>query len=85
MASACVRFMKDSNCATAVISNPMDFQTMFRKVKQKNYRSKREFQDDLDLIWSNCYTYNASEVKNMVYSEVQYLMMLVEPSPPKMC
>jgi len=36
---------------------------MLRKVKQKSYRSKREFQDDLDLIWSNCYNYNASEVR----------------------
>jgi transcriptional activator SPT7 len=53
----------DSNSATVVISNPMDFQSMLRKVKQKSYRSKREFQDDLDLIWSNCYTYNASEVR----------------------
>ena len=77
--------MNDSDSATTVISNPMDFQTMLRKVKQKNYRSKREFQDDLDLIWTNCYTYNASEVKDMVYSEVQYLMILVEPSSPKMC
>ncbi|KAF8815964.1 hypothetical protein BYT27DRAFT_6482270 [Phlegmacium glaucopus] len=44
-----------------VIANPMDFQTMQRKVKQKTYKSKREFKDDLELIWSNCYTYNASE------------------------
>ncbi|KAF5355103.1 hypothetical protein D9756_005773 [Leucocoprinus leucothites] len=44
-----------------VIANPMDFQTMLKKVKQKQYKSKREFKDDLDLIWSNCYTYNASE------------------------
>ncbi|KAF7783329.1 hypothetical protein Agabi119p4_2705 [Agaricus bisporus var. burnettii] len=44
-----------------VISNPMDFQTMQKKVKLKNYKSKREFKDDLELIWSNCYTYNASE------------------------
>ncbi|CAA7263126.1 unnamed protein product [Cyclocybe aegerita] len=44
-----------------VISNPMDFQTMLKKIKQKQYKSKREFKDDLDLIWSNCYTYNASE------------------------
>ncbi|KAK0447963.1 hypothetical protein EV421DRAFT_1900630 [Armillaria borealis] len=41
-----------------IIQNPMDFQTMARKVKAKSYKSKREFQDDLDLIWTNCYTYN---------------------------
>ncbi|KAH9922095.1 uncharacterized protein B0H18DRAFT_1121112 [Fomitopsis serialis] len=42
-----------------VISNPMDLQTMLKKAKQKQYKSKREFKDDLDLIWSNCFTYNA--------------------------
>lgn len=45
-----------------VISQPMDFQTMHKKVKQKAYKSKLEFQDDLNLIWTNCYTYNATEV-----------------------
>ena len=44
------------------ISNPMDLQTMLKKVKQKQYKSKRDFKDDLDLIWSNCFTYNQQEV-----------------------
>ena len=48
--------------ATA-IATPMDLQTMLRKVKGKNYKSKREFQDDLELIWSNCFQYNATEVR----------------------
>ncbi|KAH8990666.1 Bromodomain-containing protein, partial [Lactarius hatsudake] len=42
-----------------IITNPMDFQTMGRKVKRKQYKSKKEFKDDLDLIWSNCFVYNA--------------------------
>jgi hypothetical protein len=67
MVRACSSVQKYYNNATAVISNPMDFQTMLRKVKQKSYRSKREFQDDLDLIWSNCYSYNASEVSVSSY------------------
>lgn len=46
-----------------VIANPMDFATMLKKVKSKQYKSKREFKDDLELIWSNCYTYNAAEVR----------------------
>ncbi|KAL5476500.1 SPT7_4 [Sanghuangporus weigelae] len=33
-----------------IIKEPMDLQTMLRKVKQKQYKSKAEFQDDLDLI-----------------------------------
>jgi transcriptional activator SPT7 len=49
---------------SSVISNPMDFQTMLKKVKQRQYKSKKEFRDDLDLIWSNCFTYNASEVRD---------------------
>ncbi|KAI0941499.1 hypothetical protein AcW1_003374 [Taiwanofungus camphoratus] len=44
-----------------VIANPMDLQTMLKKVKQKQYKSKKDFKDDLDLIWSNCFTYNATE------------------------
>ncbi|KAG2073285.1 hypothetical protein BDR04DRAFT_1095186 [Suillus decipiens] len=44
-----------------VIVNPMDLQTMLKKVKSKQYKSKREFADDLDLIWTNCFTYNATE------------------------
>ncbi|GLB37890.1 putative bromo domain containing protein [Lyophyllum shimeji] len=44
-----------------VIANPMDFATMLKKVKSKQYKSKREFKDDLELIWSNCLTYNAAE------------------------
>ncbi|TEB37910.1 Bromodomain-containing protein [Coprinellus micaceus] len=43
------------------ITNPMDFLTIGRKLKTKSYKSKREFKDDLDLIWSNCYKYNAAE------------------------
>lgn len=45
-----------------VITNPMDLQTMLKKVKAKLYKSKREFKDDLDLMWANCLTYNATEV-----------------------
>jgi len=48
----------------AVISTPMDFQTMLKRVKGRNYKSKREFKDDLDLIWSNCLTYNAVLVRH---------------------
>ncbi|TDL22893.1 hypothetical protein BD410DRAFT_897775 [Rickenella mellea] len=44
-----------------IITNPMDLQTMLKKVKQKHYKSKREFQDDLELIWSNCFVYNTGD------------------------
>ena len=41
---------------------------MGKKVKQKQYKSKKEFKDDLDLIWSNCFVYNATEVRLLCYS-----------------
>jgi transcriptional activator SPT7 len=32
---------------------------MTKKLKSLSYKSKKEFVDDLDLIWSNCLKYNA--------------------------
>jgi transcriptional activator SPT7 len=61
----------DSTNHHPVIANPMDLQTMLKKVKQKQYKSKREFKDDLDLIWSNCFTYNATEVSGMYQNNSQ--------------
>ena len=53
-----------SECeSNPVIKEPMDFQTMLRKVKQKQYKSKNEFIDDLELIWSNCSIYNTGDVR----------------------
>ncbi|KAK5164700.1 hypothetical protein LTR04_001732 [Oleoguttula sp. CCFEE 6159] len=42
-----------------VIKHPMDIGTMMKKLKALTYRSKKEFVDDLNLIWSNCLKYNA--------------------------
>ncbi|KAF2018447.1 transcriptional activator spt7 [Aaosphaeria arxii CBS 175.79] len=42
-----------------VIKQPMDIGTMMKKLKQLHYKSKKEFVDDLMLIWSNCLKYNA--------------------------
>ena len=41
-----------------VIKNPMDIGSMIKKLKQLHYKSKRDFVDDLNLIWSNCLKYN---------------------------
>lgn len=43
-----------------VISRPMDIGTMIKKLKQLSYKSKREFVDDLNLIWANCLKYNSN-------------------------
>lgn len=37
----------------------MDLGSMTKKLKSISYKSKREFVDDLNLIWSNCLKYNA--------------------------
>ena len=44
-----------------VIKNPMDLGTMTRKLKAFQYKSKEEFMNDLDLIYTNCFTYNTAE------------------------
>ncbi len=42
-----------------IIKHPMDIGTMMKKLKQLQYKSKKEFVEDLMLIWSNCLKYNA--------------------------
>ena len=43
-----------------VIKQPMDIGTMMKKLKQLVYKSKKEFVDDLMLIWANCLKYNST-------------------------
>jgi transcriptional activator SPT7 len=38
----------------------MDLGTMTKKLKTLQYKSKKEFVDDLNLIWANCLRYNAN-------------------------
>lgn len=42
-----------------VIKHPMDIGSMFKKLKNLAYKSKKDFVDDLNLIWANCLKYNA--------------------------
>ena len=42
-----------------IIKHPMDIGTMIKKLKSLSYKSKKEFVDDLNLIWANCLKYNA--------------------------
>lgn len=39
----------------------MDLGTMSKKLKAQEYSSKQQFVDDLQLIYSNCFTYNTAE------------------------
>lgn len=42
-----------------IIKQPMDIGTMQKKLKAFQYKSRKEFVDDLHLIWSNCLRYNS--------------------------
>ncbi|WVQ98831.1 hypothetical protein IAU59_005962 [Kwoniella sp. CBS 9459] len=44
-----------------VIKKPMDLTTVLRNVKARKYKSKADFESDLNLIWSNCFEYNSQE------------------------
>lgn len=43
----------------SIIKQPMDIGTMQKKLKALQYKSKKEFVDDLHLIWNNCLKYNS--------------------------
>ncbi|KAI5842522.1 hypothetical protein DFP73DRAFT_573945 [Morchella snyderi] len=43
----------------SIIKHPMDLGTVMKKLKTHQYKSKKEFVDDLNLIWANCLAYNA--------------------------
>ena len=42
----------------SIIKHPMDIGTMMKKLKNFQYKSKKDFVDDLHLIWQNCLRYN---------------------------
>jgi len=42
-----------------IIKKPMDLNTILKKLKNFQYKSKTEFVDDVMLIWKNCLTYNS--------------------------
>jgi hypothetical protein len=41
----------------------MDLGTVTKKMKNLSYRSKKEFADDLYLIYDNCLAYNTNSVR----------------------
>lgn len=48
--------------ATIVIKKPMDLGLVTKKLKACHYKSKKEFADDLYLIYENCLVYNTNPV-----------------------
>eukprot|EP01119_Soliformovum_irregulare_P020113 TRINITY_DN647_c0_g1_i3.p1 TRINITY_DN647_c0_g1~~TRINITY_DN647_c0_g1_i3.p1 ORF type:complete len:900 (-),score=263.12 TRINITY_DN647_c0_g1_i3:18-2717(-) len=51
-----------------VIKNPMDLSIMTKKLKAAEYSSKRDFEKDLQLIFSNCRRYN-TDPSSKIYLE----------------
>lgn len=41
-----------------VITNPMDFSTIKKKLNQSLYTNMKQFKDDIELTFNNCYKYN---------------------------
>ncbi|CAO3588136.1 unnamed protein product [Absidia cylindrospora] len=44
-----------------IISKPMDLSTVERKLSDYEYANENEFEDDIRLIFKNCYAYNPPE------------------------
>lgn len=42
----------------SIIKHPMDLNTVMKKLRSFQYHCKKDFVDDLMLIWNNCLTYN---------------------------
>lgn len=51
-----------------VVKNPMDLGTVLKKVKAQQYKDKKAFKADLDLIWDNCLLYNSLAVSRTAES-----------------
>lgn len=43
-----------------IIKHPMDLNTVTKKLRGLQYNCKKDFVDDLMLIWNNCFTYNTN-------------------------
>lgn len=55
-----------------VIKHPMDLGTMQKKVKSAQYKNKKQFAHDLNLIWDNCLLYN-SDPTHPLRRNVQFM------------
>lgn len=51
-----------------IVKKPMDLSTMMKKLRAHAYQDRRSFQADLDLIYANCYLYNAETVRCLLMS-----------------
>ncbi|KAI8388692.1 Bromodomain-containing protein [Radiomyces spectabilis] len=59
-----------------IIKRPMDLGTIKSKMENRRYTSFRQFEDDLRLMFSNCFAYNGPGT--FVYNECQTLEAVLE-------
>ena len=50
----------------------MDLGTILKKVKAQQYKDKKAFKADLDLIWDNCLLYNSLVVRSRRLTVLDY-------------
>lgn len=58
-----------------VVKNPMDFGTIRIKLDTNDYESIKDFEKDMDLVFSNCFLYNTNThtVVYQVFYKLDYL------------
>ncbi|KAF2835813.1 transcriptional activator spt7 [Patellaria atrata CBS 101060] len=64
-----------------IIKRPMDIGTMLKKLKGVQYKSKKEFVEDLSLIWDNCLRYN-SDPAHLLRKKALYMRKETEKIVP---
>ncbi|KAK7504356.1 hypothetical protein BaRGS_00004222, partial [Batillaria attramentaria] len=77
-----------------IIKKPMDLGTVKAKMDAREYKTVREFEEDMRLIFSNCYRYNAPDTDVVIMArklqdvfELKFAKMpdepaVLEPTPP---
>jgi len=65
---------------TKIIDKPMDFGTIKENLKKHFYKTMRQFLEDVELVFSNCFLYNgeASQVSQMCKKVQEEYMGLCE-------
>ncbi len=62
----CAQLQTTSSCSQVpdyldVVSQPMDFASMRKRIDAHGYRTMDEFEDDFNLVVKNCLTYNSKD------------------------
>ncbi|XP_025112371.1 bromodomain-containing protein 2-like isoform X3 [Pomacea canaliculata] len=71
-----------------IIKKPMDLSTVKAKMDNREYKTVRDFEEDMRLIFTNCYRYNAPDTDVVIMArklqdvfELKFAKMPDEPAP----